>query len=115
MIRRGAIHWAQLKNPRESEPGFPRPVVIISANSFNLSNIQTVLAAVITSNIKLKDSPGNIYLPSSKSGLPRDSVIDVSQLITLDKSFIGDSVGKLPQALLAKLEKGLRLVLELSV
>ena len=113
MIKRGAIHWAKLKNPRESEPGFRRPVIIISANAFNRSSIHTVLAAVITSNIRLKDAPGNVFLPVTKSGLPRDSVVNVSQLITLDKNFIGDQIGKLPQAYLTKLEHGIRLVLDL--
>ena len=113
MIKRGEIHWAQLKSPRESEPGFRRPVVIISANAFNRSSIHTVLAAVITSNTRLKEAPGNVFLPGTKSGLPRDSVVDVSQLITLDKNFIGDQIGKLPQTFLTKLENGIRLVLDL--
>ncbi len=113
VIKRGTIHWAKLNNPRESEPGFRRPIIIISANAFNRSSIHTVLAAVITSNTRLKDAPGNVFLPGTKSGLPRDSVVNVSQLITLDKNFIGDQIGKLPPAYLTKLENGIRLVLDL--
>ncbi len=114
VIQRGAVHWAQLSVPRGSEPGFRRPVVVVSSNAFNRSRINTVLAVVITSNTQLGAAPGNIFLSEVQSGLPKDSVINVSQVITVDKSYIGEQVGSLPSAVVLQLEAGLRLVLGLS-
>jgi mRNA interferase MazF len=113
VIRRGEIWWASLPVPRGSEPGYRRPVVIIQSNAFNQSQIQTVLAAVVTSNLRLAEAPGNVKLTRKQSGLPKDSVINVSQIITLDKSYLTEQVGKLPSRILASLEEGLRLVLSL--
>jgi mRNA interferase MazF len=112
-VIRGEIWWADLPAPRGSEPGFRRPVLIIQANSFNQSRMQTVIVAVISSNLRLADAPGNVLLPSKISGLPRDSVANVSQLITLDRSFLTEEVDKLPSRLMAEVDAGLRLVLEL--
>jgi mRNA interferase MazF len=112
-VIRGEIWWADLPAPRGSEPGFRRPVLIIQANSFNQSRMQTVIVAVISSNLRLAGAPGNVLLPSKISGLPRDSVANVSQLITLDRSFLTEEVDKLPSRLMAEVDAGLRLVLEL--
>jgi len=112
-ITRGEIWWADLPDPRGSEPGFRRPVLVIQANSFNRSRIQTVIVAVISSNLRLSDAPGNVLLPARVSGLPKDSVINVSQLLTLDRSFLTEEVGKLSGRLQAEVDAGLRLVLEL--
>jgi mRNA interferase MazF len=87
--------------------------LIIQANSFNRSRIQTVIVAVISSNLRLGEAPGNIMLPASVSGLPRDSVVNVSQFLTLDRSFLTDEVGRLPGRLLMDVDMGLRLALEL--
>ena len=113
MIKRGQIWWAGLPDPRGSEPGFRRPVVIVQADSYNASAIQTVIVAVITSNLKLAEAPGNIRLTRKESRLPKDSVINVSQLITLDKSFLSEKVSTLRKKHLIGLEDGLRLVLSL--
>jgi len=102
-----------LPEPRGSEPSFRRPVLVIQANSFNRSRIQTVIVAVISSNLRLADAPGNVLLPASVSGLPRDSVVNVSQLLTLDRDFLTEAVSKLPGRLMAEVDAGLRLVLEL--
>lgn len=110
---RGEIWWADLPDPRGSEPGFRRPVMVVQSNSFNRSAIQTVLVAVITGNLSLADAPGNVLLPARVSGLPKDSVVNVSQLYTLDRSFLTDEVGRLPSRLLADVDAGLRLVLDL--
>jgi len=110
---RGDIWWADLPDPRGSEPGFRRPVMVVQANSFNRSAIQTVLVAVITGNLSLAEAPGNVLLPARVSGLPKDSVVNVSQLYTLDRSFLTDEVGRLPSRLLADVDAGLRLVLDL--
>jgi mRNA interferase MazF len=88
-------------------------VLVIQANSFNRSRIQTVIVAVISSNLRLADAPGNVLLPASVSGLPRDSVVNVSQLLTLDRDFLTEAVSKLPGRLMAEVDAGLRLVLEL--
>jgi mRNA interferase MazF len=112
-VIRGEIWWAYLPDPRGSEPGFRRPVLVIQANSFNQSRIQTVLVSVVSSNLRLADAPGNVVLPAKLSGLPKDSVINVSQLLTLDRSFLLEEVGKIPGRLLAEVDAGLRLVLEL--
>jgi mRNA interferase MazF len=102
-----------LSEPCGSEPGFRRPVLVIQANSFNRSRIQTVIVAVISSNLRLADSPGNVLLPATISGLPRDSVVNVSQLLTLDRSFLTEQVGTTPRGLQAEIDAGLRMVLEL--
>ena len=112
-MTRGEVWWADLPDPRGSEPGFRRPVLVIQANSFNRSRIQTVIVAVISSNLRLAEAPGNVLLPSRVSGLPRDSVVNVSQLLTLDRSFLTEEVGKLPSRVLAEIDAGLKLVLEL--
>jgi mRNA interferase MazF len=88
-------------------------VLVIQANSFNRSRIQTVIVAVISSNLRLADAPANVFLPLQATGLPRDSVANVSQLLTLDRSFFTEVVGKLPPKLLAQIDNGLKLVLEL--
>ncbi|MGE5321618.1 MAG: type II toxin-antitoxin system PemK/MazF family toxin [Actinomycetota bacterium] len=112
-MTRGEIWWADLPEPRGSEPGYRRPVLVIQANSFNRSRIPTVIVAAITSNLRLADAPGNVLLSARVSGLPRDSVVNVSQLLTIDRSFLTEPTGKLPAAVLADIEAGLRTVLAL--
>lgn len=110
-MQRGEIWWAGLPSPRGSGPGYRRPVVIVQADSFNRSRIQTVVVATITSNMKIADSPGNVVLPKRHSKLKRDSVINVSQVITLDRSFLAERVTRLPLRLAQELDAGLRLIL----
>jgi mRNA interferase MazF len=112
-VRRGEIWWASLPEPSGSGPGFRRPLLIVSANNFNESRINTVITAVITSNLRLADAPGNVRLPSKGVGLSKPSVVNVSQVITVDKSFLTERVGKLTPRLLSEVEQGLRLVLSL--
>lgn len=113
VIKRGQIWWAELPEPVGSEPGYKRPLLIIQSNDFNKSKINTIIAAVITSNIRLSAAPGNILLSTKKSKLPKDSVINVSQLITIDKSFLTEKINTLPHSIMAKVDDGIRLVLEL--
>ena len=110
-MRRGEIWWGSLPEPTGSGPGFRRPLLIVSANSFNDSRIDTVVAAVITSNLRLADAPGNVRLPSKGTGLAKASVVNVSQIITVDKTFLTQRIGKLNPRLLAEVDEGLRLVL----
>jgi mRNA interferase MazF len=112
-VQRGEIWWADLPEPRRSKPGFRRPVLVVQADSFNRSRIQTVLVAVITSNLDLADAPGNVVVPAHASGLPRDSVVNVSQVLTLDRSFLTEHAGTLPARLQASVDAGLRFVLQL--
>lgn len=112
-MTRGEIWWANLAEPRGSEPGFRRPVLIIQADSFNRSGIRTVIVAVITSNLRLAEAPGNVVLPTEVTALPRDSVVNVSQLLTLDRSFLTEVVGEISGRLLVEVDAGLRLVLAL--
>lgn len=110
---RGEIWWAQLPVPRGSEPGYRRPVVIVQSDAFNLSNISTVLVAAISSNVRLAEAPGNVYLKRRESRLPKDSVVNVSQLLTLDKKYLSEKVGKISAKRMFELEEGLRIVLAL--
>jgi mRNA interferase MazF len=112
-IERGEIWWADLPEPRRSEPGYRRPVLVIQANSFNRSRIQTTIVAAITTNLELADAPGNVLLPASSAGLSRDSVVNVSQLLTLDRSVLTEHAGKIPPRLQRSVDEGLRTVLQL--
>jgi mRNA interferase MazF len=112
-MRRGEIWWASLPEPSGSGPGYRRPLLIVSANSFNESRISTVIAAVITSNLRLADAPGNVRLPPRGSGLSKPSVVNVSQIITVDKALLTERVGRLTPRLLAAVDDGIRLVLSL--
>ena len=110
-MKRGEIWWASMGEPRGSEPGYRRPVVITSANEFNKSFIQTVIVAAIASNLRLADAPGNFKVTKVNSGLTRDSVVNVSQLLTLDKLFLTEKIGRLNTKQINALNKGIKLVL----
>lgn len=113
MIQRGEVWWANLPDPIASEPGYRRPVLVVQSNDFNRSRIATVMAVVITSNLNLAQAPGNVLLPRKATGLSKDSVANISQVITIDKSFLTEKVGILPAHILEHIENGLRLVLAL--
>lgn len=110
---RGEIWWADLPTPKGSEPGYQRPVLIVQSDFFNQSRIQTVLAVALTSNLRLAKAPGNVLLSAAKTGLPKDSVANVSQLVTLDKSSLLEPAGKLEPGVLARVEDGLKVILGL--
>ena len=112
-MNRGEIWWARLPEPFGSEPGFHRPVVIIQSDRFNHSRISTIIAAAISRNLRLRFAPGNVYLPRRTGGLDHDSVVNVSQLVTLDRGRLDKLMGHLPPVKLRELEDGLRLVLAL--
>jgi len=112
-VERGEIWWATLPSPRKSEPGFRRPVLIVQSNAFNASRIRTVLAVVVTSNLRIAAAPGNVELTTRQSGLPKQSVANVSQILTLDKSSLSERVGKLDDASMRAVDSGLRIVLSL--
>lgn len=113
VVQRGEIWWADLGEPRGSEPGFKRPLLIVQGDAFNRSRIQTVIGVVLTSNLKLVDAPGNVLVPRRASGLPKDSVANVSQVVTVDRDALTEKLGKLDGELWASIEDGMRLVLAL--
>jgi mRNA interferase MazF len=113
VIERGSIYWADLGGPIGSRPAKRRPVLVISADSYNRSRLATVLAAVVTSNTALAAMPGNVFLPASVTHLRRDSVVNVTALITLNKTDLIDHAGNAPAELLRQVDRGLRRVMGL--
>lgn len=114
MIERGEIWWADLGEPGGAEPGYRRPVLVVQADAFNRSRIATVIAVLLTSNLRLVEAPGNVLLAARESGLPRDSVANVSQVVTLDRAELAERAGRLSRRLMARVDGGLRLVLGLG-
>jgi mRNA interferase MazF len=112
-IRRGEIWWASLPEPVASEPGSRRPLLVVQADSFNRSRIQTIPGVSLSTNLALQDAPGNVLLPKEATGLPRDSVANVSQVVTADRRLLTEKVSTLPADLLAEVEEGLLLILDL--
>ncbi|MEL7331454.1 MAG: type II toxin-antitoxin system PemK/MazF family toxin [Cyanobacteria bacterium J06560_2] len=110
---RGEIWWANLPRPEGSEPGYRRPVLVVQDDVFNQSPIGTVIVVVITSNTRLAEAPGNVLLARQASGLTRDSVANVSQVLTVDKTFLTERISSLPDYLQAEVDEGLRIVLYL--
>jgi len=112
-VRRGELWWANLPDPIGSGPGYRRPVVIVQADPFNASRLKTVIVAALSSSPWIGAAPGNVHLPMRTSGLHRDSVISVTQLLAVDKDFLLRRIGELPPSKLHQLDDGLRLVLAL--
>jgi mRNA interferase MazF len=108
---RGEIWWANLPNPVGSEPGYRRPVLVVQDDTFTQSRISTVIVVAISSNLQLAEAPGNVRLPRGVSGLSKDSVINVSQILTVDKTFLGERIGSIPDPLQEEVDGGLRTVL----
>ena len=113
VIERGEVWWADLGAPDGSEPGYRRPLLVVQNDAFNRSRIRTVIAVVLTSNMRLLDAPGNVLVRAKTAGLPKDSVANVSQLITIDRDFLAERVGRVPSDVLKDIDSGLRLVLDL--
>jgi mRNA interferase MazF len=110
-VKRGDIWWASLPEPTGLGPGYPRPVLIIQSDRFNASAINTVVIAIITKNTKLVESEGNVLITTAQSNLPQDSVVNVSQLFTLDESTLRDFVTTLSSKKMTQIDNGLRKVL----
>lgn len=113
MIERGSIYWSDLGEPSGSRPAKRRPVVVVSADTYNASRLATVVAAVITSNTSVATMPGNVFLPAAATGLSRDSVVNVTALVTLNKSDLDQQAGRAPLRLLHDIDRGLRMSLGL--
>lgn len=113
MIGRGEVWWADLGEPRGSEPRYRRPILVAQNDAFNRSSLRTVVGIAITSNTKYVAAPGNVLLPAADSGLPRDSVANVTQLVTVDERYLNERAGRIPRHLMRRVDEGLRLVLDL--
>lgn len=113
VVLRREVWWADLDEPRGSEPGFRRPILVVQADSFNRSRLRTIVGVVLTSNTRLLDAPGNVLFPAKNSGLSQDSVANVTQIITLDEAYLSERVGRVTPKLMAHVDAGLKLVLDL--
>ena len=111
MIGQGDVWWTDLPDPTGSAPGFRRPVIVVQGDALNRSRISTVVCVVVTSNLRWAKAPGNIRLAAGESGLPRDSVVNVSQIVTLDRARLTDHVGRVGAARLSAILAGIDIVL----
>ncbi len=109
-MRRGEIWWASLPAPTGSGPGYRHPVVVIQTNAFNESRIKTVVGVLITSNLRLAAAPGNVRCGRRETGLPKDSAVNVSRVVTVDRGLFVERVGTMPTHLMTQIEDGLRQV-----
>ena len=110
VISQGEIWWADLPAPVGSGPGFRRPVVVVQGDALNRSRLATAVCVPLTSNLRWTDAPGNVLLVAGTTGLPRDSVANVSQIVALDRNLLDERAGKLPRAKLELLLSGLDIV-----
>jgi mRNA interferase MazF len=113
VILRGDVWWVDLEEPRGSAPGCRRPVLVVQSDAFTRSRIGTVIAVTLTSNLRLADAPGNVFVPMRSAGLSKDSVINVSQVVTLDRADFTERAGQLPGDVMRQVDRGIRLVLDL--
>ena len=111
MIAQGEVWWADLGEPAGSEPGFRRPVVVVQGDAFNASSLRTVVCVALTSNLKWAEAPGNVLLPARATGLPKSSVANVSQVVTLDRAALAQRVGRLSAPRLELVLAGIDVVL----
>ena len=111
VISQGEVWWADLRAPAGSGPGFRRPVVVVQGDALNRSRISTVVCIPLTSNLKWTRAPGNVPLPARLTGLPKDSVANVSQIVSVDKEFLTARVGRLPRPKLQLLLSGIDVIL----
>lgn len=111
MIAQGEVWWADLGQPAGSEPGFRRPVVVVQGDAFNASSLRTIVCVALTSNLKWAEAPGNVLLPARATGLPKPSVANVSQVVTLDRTALAERVGRLSASRLELVLAGLDVVL----
>src|SRR5258707_9378649 len=111
VISQGEIWWADLPDPTGSGPGFRRPVVVVQGDSFNRSRLATVVCVPLTSNTKWAEAPGNVLLSARLTGLPKESVANVSQIVSLDKTLLTDCLGKLSRTKLGLVLSGIDVML----
>ena len=112
VINQGDVYWVELEEPTRSEPGYTHPHVVIQNNLFNQSRIQTVVVCALTSNLKRAEAPGNVLLDKGEANLPKASVVNVTQIFTVDKSQLGEYIGSLPTKRVHEIISGINLLLE---
>jgi len=112
VITQGDVYWIELEEPAGSEPGYRHPHVVIQNNLFNQSRIHTVIVCALSSNLRRADVPGNVLLEPGEGGLPKQSVVLVSQLLSVDKTHLGEYIGRLPSKRVRQILEGIRLVIE---
>ena len=112
VIRQGDVFWVDLGEPSGSRPGLRRPFVVVQNDLFNRSRLATVVVCALTSNLHRAEAPGNVLVPRGEGNLSQDSVVNVTQLFTIDKSELADRVGRLGSGRVAEILRGIRLVLD---
>ena len=113
VVERGEIWWTDLPEPKGSMPGFRHPVLILQSNMFNQSSLDTIIGAVITTNLRMENMPGNVRIIPRQSGLKQDSVVNITQIVTANKTNLLEFVGTLSERKMEQIDEGLRLVLSL--
>ena len=113
VVTRGEIWWADLPEPTGSSPGYRRPVIIIQSEGFNRTNLNTSIVATISTNLELAEMRGNVLLKKHQSELPKDSVVNVTQIFTLDKTLLFEYFSTISERKMEQIDNGLRLVLAL--
>ena len=111
-VKQGDLFWLDLGEPKGSGPGFRHPFVVVQSDLFNVSRIQTVVVCALTSNLQRAEAPGNVLLHKGEGNLKKASVVNVSQLYTVDRSALAEKIGDLTKARTAEIFAGLRLLLE---
>ena len=111
MIAQGDVCWADLPDPSGSGPGFRRPVVVVQGDALNRSRIATVLCVPLTSNLRWAEAPGNVLLPATSTGLPKDSVVNVSQVVSIDRTFLERALRRLSKRQVESILAGIDIVL----
>lgn len=111
VISQGDVCWASLEDPVGSGPGFSRPVVVVQGDAFNASRISTTVVVPVSGNLRLAAAPGNITLPANMTGLPKDSVANVSQIVAIDREQLTERVGRVTKPHLDRIMSGIDLVL----
>jgi mRNA interferase MazF len=111
VVSQGEVWWADLPMPQGSEPGYRRPFVVVQGDLLNRSRISTVVCVLLTTNLRWANAPGNVLLSSRFTGLPKDSIANVTQMVTLDHAELSERVGKLPRAKIELLLAGLDVML----
>ena len=112
MIRQGDVYWIDMGEPSGSGPGFLHPYVVVQNNVFNKSRIGTVVVCGLTSNLRRAEAHGNVLLEKGEAGLPKSSVVNISQLYTVDKNDLVEKIGSLSQESLSEVIQGIQLLLE---
>jgi len=112
VIEQGEIYWVNLGEPRRSEPGYRHPYIVIQNNLFNSSKINTIVMCTLTTNLKRGLSPGNVVLKKGEANLPKKSVVNITQIYTVNKSDLGEKIGKVNNEIIKEINKGINLLNE---